>query len=187
MRVRPIALALLLTGLNAPAGEAVQQAKSRYSTVEFSKCRPAGASAWQCDGLPGYPVYVALDKVQTFVSIGPQAKSRRAARQSLAVANSLFDGRSRRSAVEWRFVIRDKKTVPYATIVRYFTQDRKGRGEVVVVTRVTESESCQVAHIDALANVDAMVMARTIADRQARSFDCRQDPVVVGLTGKSPM
>lgn len=188
MSVRPIALALLCVGLTATPGAAVQQAKSRYSTVEFAKCQPVGTRAWQCDGLPGYPVYVALDEVKTFVSIGPKAKSRRAARQSLDAANSLFDAGSRRSAVEWRFIIRDKKTLPYATIVRYFTKDRTGRGgEVVVVTRVTESESCQVARIDALANADAMVIARTIADRQARTFDCRKEPAVVGLTGKSPM
>ncbi len=187
MRVRPIALALLLAVPVAPAAEAVQQAKSRYSTIEFAKCQPAGGKAWRCPGLPGYPLYVALGKVQTYLSIGPKAERRRAARQSLSAANTLFDGRSRRSAVEWRFVIRDKKTVPYATIVRYFTQDQTARGEVVVVTRVTENESCQVARIDALANPDAMVMARTIADREARTFDCRQEPIIVGQTGKSPM
>jgi hypothetical protein len=187
MRVRPIALALLFVLPAAPVAQAVQQAKSRYSTIEFAKCQAAGAKAWRCPGLPGYPLYVALGKVQTFLSIGPMAERRRAARQSLASANSLFDGRSQRSAIEWRFVIRDKKTVPYATIVRYFTQDRNARGEVVVVTRITENESCQVARIDALANADAMVMARTVADRQARTFDCRQEPLIVGRTGKSPM
>lgn len=187
MGMRPIALALLLGLLGVSAADAVQQAKSRYSTIELAKCRPAGAQAWRCDGLPGYPLFVGLSKVRTFLSVGPKGERRRAARQTLDAANSLFDGRSRRSAVEWRFVIRDKRTVPYATIVRYFTQAGNTRGEVVVVTRVSEEESCQVARIDALANPDAMVMARAIADRQARGFDCRQEPKVVGETGKSPM
>jgi hypothetical protein len=187
MRVRPIALAVLSCLTFTSHAHAVQQAKSRYSTIDVSKCRTAGAKAWRCEGLPGYPLYVVLGGVQTFVSVGPKAETRRAARQTLAAANSLFDGRSRRSAVEWRFVIRDKKTVPYATIVRFFTRQQGARGEVIVVTRITDTESCQVARIDALANANAMVLARAIADRQARTFDCRKDPVVAGATGKSPM
>ncbi|MDO9381519.1 MAG: hypothetical protein Q7T86_01520 [Hyphomicrobiaceae bacterium] len=187
MHVRPFALAIVLSLALAPGSYAVQQAKSRYSTIELSKCRSAGTSAWQCNGLPGYPVYVATAKLHTFVSVGPAGQTRRAAKQSLRVANTLFDGRSPRTAVEWRFIIRDKKVVPYATIVRYFTQSKEARGEVVVVTRVTDAESCQVARIDALANRNAMVLAREIADRQARTFDCRQEPSIAGATGKSPM
>jgi hypothetical protein len=187
MHVRPFALAIVLSLAFAPGVSAVQQAKSRYSTIELSKCRPAGSMAWQCNGLPGYPIYVATAKLHTFVSAGRAGHARRAAKQSLGVANTLFDGKSPRTAVEWRFTIRDKKVVPYATIVRYFTQSMEARGEVVVVTRVTDNESCQVARIDALANSNAMVLAREIADRQARTFDCRQEPSIAGATGKSPM
>lgn len=185
MRVRPFALALLIVWALAPAANAVQQAKSRYSTIELGKCRASGGKAWLCDGLPGYPVYVARDGGRTFLSAGPGGASRRAARQSLDAANTVFDGKSPRTAVEWRFVIRDKRVVPYATIVRYFTQTAGGRGEVVVVTRVSDQDTCQVARIDALANRDAMVLARDIADRQARTFDCRQDPMNIGAAGKS--
>ncbi len=187
MHVRPFALAIVLTLAIVPGAEAVQQSKSRYSTIELSKCRRAGPGAFQCDGLPGYPLYVATRDLHTFLGVGPQGESHRAARQTLGVANTLFDGRSPRSAVEWRFVIRDKKIVPYATIVRYFTTSGEGRGEVVVVTRVADRESCQVARIDALANGNAMVLARDIADRQARNFNCRAEPVVAGASGKSPM
>lgn len=187
MVVRPFVLGLALTLAATPGVQAVQQAKSRYTTVDFAKCRSASAKAWQCNGLPGYPLYISVRNLRTFIAIGPAGRSGRAAMQTLDATNTLFDGRTQRSAIEWRFVIRDKKTVPYATIVRYFTRDTGSRGEVVVVSRVTETESCQVARIDALANPEAMVMARTIADRQARNFDCRKEPQIVGAKGKSPM
>jgi hypothetical protein len=197
MKLRPFAWATIAAAAGTMALAtapvfAVQQAKSRYSTIELSKCsssskRAAGKQAWRCQGLPGYPLYVAIGQSRTSVSVGPRPEAHRAAKQSLGAANTLFDGKSPRSAIEWRFVIREKKTVPYATIVRYFTQDVRGRGEVVVVTRVADGESCQVARIDALANPEAMVIAREIADRKARTFDCRQEPAVIGATGKSPM
>jgi len=44
-----------------------------------------------------------------------------------------------------------------------------------------------VAYIDALANAEAIALARRIADGQARSFDCRQEPRTMGEKGKSPM
>ena len=42
-----------------------------------------------------------------------------------------------------------------------------------------------MAYIDALANTDAIALARQIADRRAKSFDCRQEPQTEGATGKS--
>jgi hypothetical protein len=44
-----------------------------------------------------------------------------------------------------------------------------------------------VAYIDALANADAISLARRIADGRARTFDCRREPRVEGDTGRSPM
>lgn len=191
MLVRSFAMGLALSLAAALPAFAVQQPKSRYSTVDLTKCEAAArggkAKAWMCPGLPGYPLYISVEGQRTFFSPGPKAASRRAARQALASASTLFDGRSRRAAIEWRFVIRDKKIIPYATIVRFFTQGTAGRGEVVVVTKVAEIDSCQVARIDALANGDAMVLARAIADRKARTFDCGQAPEVVGTVGKSAM
>ncbi len=182
-RVLCTALSLAL----APGAHAVQQAKSRYTTIDLSQCSVTARKAWLCEGLPGYPIHVAVESMRTFLSVGRSGPTHPSAGQSLGPTNTLFDGRSRRAAVEWRFIIRDKKTVPYATIVRYFTRDQTHSGEVVIVTRVTETESCQVARIDALANKDAMVLARTIADRQARTFDCIQKPLIIGAIGNSPM
>jgi hypothetical protein len=72
-------------------------------------------------------------------------------------------------------------------IVRYFTKSQTKRGQVLVVTRVTDREACHVAYIDAVANANAIILARRIADEKARKFDCKSDPARVGAVGKSPM
>jgi hypothetical protein len=61
------------------------------------------------------------------------------------------------------------------------------KGDVLVVSKVSDEETCHVAYIDALANRDAIALAREIADRQAKTFDCRSRPRVEGATGRSPM
>ena len=61
------------------------------------------------------------------------------------------------------------------------------RGEVLVVTKVTPRQSCHVAHIDALATPEPIVLAHKIADETARTFDCRSAPLTAGAWGKSPM
>jgi len=169
---------------------AVQQVKSLYTPIDFEKCEPmvrdGGMAGRVCEGLPEYPVFVASDSDKTFLSAGPHAAKTRAAAQSLGAENSIFDGRTR-PTVEWRFVIRDERPVPYATIVRYFTRSSAGHGEVIVVSRVARGEACHVAYIDALANGEPMVLARKVADTQARQFDCASEPSVVGARGKSPM
>ena len=107
------------------------------------------------------------------------------ARVNLAVFNSLFRDGASRATLEWRFVRRNGQVIPYATIQRYFTKHDGGAGEVLVVTKVTASEDCHVAHIDALHNADAIALARTIADQEARNFDCKSGPRKVGRSRKS--
>ena len=81
----------------------------------------------------------------------------------------------------------EQKPVPYATIVRYFTGEGARRGEVLVVMRVAGSEACHVAYVDALANPDAMVLAREAADARGRGAACPPKPVILGATGRSPL
>jgi hypothetical protein len=173
-----------------PAGS-VQQVKSLYTAVDLAACKAAGrdgrGEARLCEGLPGYPVYVLVGERGTYLSVGLDAEQRRAASQTLKSFNTLFEKGGLRTTVEWRFVVRDEQTVPYATIVRYFTHDATGAGEVLVVTRVTDSEACHVALIDALANLDAIVLARKLADTVARSKPCPEVPSVQGAAGRSPM
>jgi len=187
------ALALLWTPALlsiGPAG-AIQQVKSLYTAIDLKACEAVagsrGGEARLCNGLPGYPVYVAEAIEGTYLSVGSDAALRTAARQTLKAFNTLFDKSGRRSTVEWRFVVRNQQPVPYATIVRYFTQSAARTGEVLVVTRVTDREACHVAYVDALANVDAIKLARKLADTVARSGSCPLVPKIAGSTGKSPM
>jgi hypothetical protein len=89
--------------------------------------------------------------------------------------------------VEWRFVRRGERQIPFATIVRFHTSLERRRGDVLVVSKVTAYETCHVAYVDALANEDAIALARRVADSKARGFDCRNEPQTEGATGRSPM
>jgi len=185
-----IPAALVIAGTVHQAA-AVRQVKSLYTVIDLKSCKTvkgsANGEAWSCGGLPDYPVFVAEGDLKTYLSVGGGAELRRAATQTLRSINTVFEANSNRAAVEWRFIIREGKTLPYATIVRYFTRSGTRRGEVLVVMRVTEKEACHVAYIDAVANTDAIVLARRIADERARAFNCTSEPAPVGAVGKSPM
>jgi hypothetical protein len=165
--------------------------KSLYTTVDLKACkrldRHRDGGAWRCEGLPGWPVYVAEGDSRYFVSAGPDAEKRRAATQTLGPFNSIFERGSDRATIEWRFDRRGERQIPYAIIVRFHTAVDGRRGDVLVVSKVGAGEACHVAHIDALANADAISLARRIADARARTFDCRREPRVEGDTGRSPM
>ena len=186
-RLITVVIVLLWCG----AAEAIQQIRSLYTAVDLSACKTvaggAGSPARLCEGLPGYPIYISEGEQGVYLSVGPEADKRRAAQQTLKSFNTLFDKGGQRTTVEWRFVVRNGRTVPYATIVRYFTQGERGGGEVLVVMRVTDIEVCHVAYVDALANADAMVLARKLADTVARSQACPEQPSVQGAHGRSPM
>lgn len=181
-----------LAGL-AWAGEAVavRPAKSLYTNIDLRQCarlkhHPDG-DTWRCAGLPGYPILIAEGDLRFFLSFGRNAEKRRAAEQTLPAFNTPFAGRSKRATVEWRFDMREEKPVPYAAIVRYFTAVDGAKGEALVVSRVTATEACHVAYIDALATPEAIVLARRIADERSRSFDCRNEPTREGVAGNGPL
>jgi hypothetical protein len=182
-------LAAVAAALWCGSAAAIQQVKSLYTTIDLAACKAvAGPGAARlCNGLPGYPVYVAEREEGVYLSVGPDADKRRAAQQTLKSFSTLFDRGGQRTTVEWRFIVRNAQPVPYATIVRYFTRSDTGSGEVLVVMRVTDREVCHVAYVDALANADAIVLARMIADKAARGQDCPSEPSVWGAQGRSPM
>jgi hypothetical protein len=189
--LRVALLAALGLAANCIPAQAVRPVKSIYTALDRAKCQvlPEQSShkQWLCQGLDGFPIILSEDALHAFLSVGTDAGERKAAKQTLAASNTVFHDSSGRSALEWRFIIRDKKPVPYALIVRYFTQDGRRRGQVLVVMRVTDSEACHVAHIDAVANPNAIMLARRIADTEAKKFDCRKEPIRAGAAGKSPM
>ena len=193
--VRSLAFAMLLGGCLAPvlggAPALANPVKSLYTTVELKACKPVkrhrDGGAWLCDGLAGLPVYVAEGDLRQFLSVGADAQRRRAASQTLGAFNSIFENGSDRATVEWRFDRRGERKIPYATIVRFHTSHEGRKGDVLVVSKVSATETCHVAYIDALANQDAITLARFVADNQAKAFDCRNEPHAEGATGKSPM
>lgn len=190
--MRPLAATIALTvAVMATGPSSANPVKSLYTTVELKSCKPIKAhrdgGAWQCPGLAGYPVYVAEGDLRQFISVGAHPQARRAATQTLGSFNSIFEKGSDRATIEWRFDRRGERQLPYAIIVRYHTSRDGRRGDVLVVLKVTDSETCHVAYVDALANEDAISRARAIADGKARTFDCKAQPRPQGATGKSPM
>ena len=192
MRAEAWASALLGLGLVlGPAPSLANRPKSIYTTIDLGACdrvsRHRDGSAWRCQGLGGVPVYVAEGDLRQFLSFGADAEKRRAAGQTLGPFNSIFERGGRRATIEWRFDRRGERQLPYAAIVRFHTSREGRRGDVLVVVKVGHSESCHVAYIDALANPDAISLARAVADREAKPFDCSNEPRVEGATGRSPM
>jgi hypothetical protein len=193
--VRSLTFVIVLGACLAPAfghaPAAANPVKSLYTTVELKACkqikRHRDGGAWLCDGLVGLPVYVAEGDLRQFLSVGEDAQTRRAATQTLGPFNSIFENGSDRATIEWRFNRRGERHIPYAIIVRFHTSQEGRKGDVLVVSKVSASETCHVAYIDALANSDAITLARFVADNQAKSFDCKNEPHAEGATGKSPM
>jgi hypothetical protein len=193
--VRSHAVAMVLGGCLAPAlghaPAAASPVKSLYTTVDLKACkqikRHRDGGAWLCDGLAGLPVYVAEGDLRQFLSVGEGAQTRRAATQTLGPFNSIFEKGSDRATIEWRFSRRGERQIPYAIIVRFHTSHEGRKGDVLVVSKVSASETCHVAYIDALANRDAITLARFVADNRAKTFDCSNEPRAEGATGRSPM
>ena len=187
MRSIPVAFliaALLAPPLLAPGPASANPLKSVYTTVDLKACkkvkRHRDGGAWRCEGVEGYPVYVAEGDLRQFVSVGADAEKRRAATQTLGSFNTIFEPRSNRATIEWRFVRPDGKLLPYAIIVRFHANRDGNKSDVLVVFKVTETETCHVAHVETASKDDAIALARAIADREARTFDCRNEPRIHG-------
>ena len=193
--MRSLGFAMVLGGFLASAlghsPAAANPVKSLYTTVQLKTCkqvkRHRDGGAWLCEGLAGLPVYVAEGDLRQFLSVGADAPKRRAATQTLGAFNSIFENGSDRATIEWRFDRRGERQIPYAIIVRFHTAQDGRKGDVLVVSKVGAAETCHVAYIDALANSDAITLARFVADKHAKTFDCRNEPHAEGATGKSPM
>ena len=182
--------AVVVALLAGPATSVTLFQKSAYTTIDPKLCQTAGitttGTAFLCPGLDGYAISIAEVNGRTFMAAGINPQQTRAAQQALNATNTPLR-KSGRATVEWRFTIKDQHRVPYAMIVRYFTRSQTARGEVLVVTKIAGSLACHVAYIDALANEDAIVLARQIADERARAFDCTAAPTIEGAHGTSPM
>src|SRR5262249_23936292 len=148
----------------SPAAALANPVKSLYTSVDVKACKKIAAAwprrAWRCIGLAGMPVYVATGGLRQFVSVGAEPEKRRAAKQTLRAANTMFAPGSARATIEWRFDRRGETQLPYAIIVRFHTLSARRPGDVLVVLKADARECCHVAHIDAFANDEAIRLAR---------------------------
>lgn len=183
---------ILVAAAAVPArAQSPDAVRSTVTTIDLKSCKTLkkhqDGNSYLCPGLGANKVYVAEGDLRYFMAAGPKPEKTRAAEQTLRPFNSIFKGRSNRASVEWRYG-QDRDRTPYATIMRYFTDLDGVKGEVLVVSKVSTGQSCHVAMIDALANSNAIELARKVADTRAPSFDCAKDEAKAeGQTGKSPM
>ncbi len=171
----------------SPVTAADHKRTSQLTTLDIPACkvvkRHADGNAYRCAGLPGHPVYFAEGDLRTFLSFGQDAAKRRAAEQTLGPFNTVFEGKRRRTTIEWRIAPRAGKPEPHAAIVRYHATRDKVRSDVLVVTRIGAKDACHVAYVDAKANPDAILLARRAADEDAPRFDCTKEPQILGTPG----
>lgn len=158
--------------------------KSQYTTIDLkTDCRVTrkhqDGNTWSCKGLDGWPISIAEGDLRFFVSVGKGAEKRRAATQTIPQFNSIFKGESNRATMEWRIRSVGGKSVPHATILRYYWSTDGMKGQQLVVMKVTPNETCHAAHINA-AMPDALALARKVADEDTRTFDCKGEPVAHG-------
>ena len=184
-----IRVALLLAILAIAGAARAEDIVSVTTPLDLKKCRHLPGNmeeedygSWRCRGYGGISVFVSAGDQRTTISFGRNAEQQPAARQTLAAFNGEGD------SIEWR-ALRDKngKLKPFATIMRLsVTKSAEGalvEGGVLVVTRLGPPV-CRVGYVDALANPDALALARRIADESARTFACQgSKPIFLGNKG----
>jgi len=191
----PIVKTIAAVALAVAASSALaQDFASVYSSVATAKCKKVDAakegegewSVWLCPGIGGYVVRMTEDDLRLTVSI---ARNLKAAANEPAAKHQFPSFNNVHDTLEWRMA----KGQPFATIQRWFFIEpekiaKDGRPTAVgmlVVTRL--NPACHAAYVDVAANggADANVLARQAADEHARSFSCKQKPIVIGKRGRA--
>jgi len=193
LRAAGMAVAVAVAMAGCPTATSANPVRSLYSTIDLKQCKKSGqhpdGGAWTCEGLEGWPVYVGEGDLRQFLAFGPRPEKRKSASQTRGAFNTIFKGKTTRATVEWRFdrdVQPGSKANPIAAIVRHFTSRDGKRGELLVIYKVTQADSCEIGIIDALANKDANALARSAADEYAKTADCNAPPRTFGQQGKGP-
>lgn len=174
--------ALVVLPLTAQ-GLCAQQVDSAYTDVDLDACTVVSSddfgATWTCPGYKGIPVMIAEGDLRFFVSYGLKSTEEKAASQTLPPFNYLGP------KIEWRLSNAEGGWKPFATILRYYTQQdpNEREGQVLVVTKLEVGATCHVAYVDAIANPNANALARDAADELARDFDCADEPEIIGKFG----
>ena len=184
--MRTMMAGLLLMGL-APAAHG-EEIVSAYTDLDLEKnCtifdvnEEGGDFAnFVCNGYGGYPVLIYSADLRESVYYGfPRTEAH--------VWESFSAFNTSGPKIEWRISKHGDRTIPFATIHRWFVsdpEDSEKKTEVLVVAKVglvEERDGCTVALVMASGNPKANETARKIADEQARGFACGGDErVLVG-------
>ena len=192
--VRSLAPTMVIAGCLAPAlgpvPAAANPVKSLYTTVDLKTCkqvkRHRDGGAWRCDGLGGLPVYVAEGDLRQFVSVGANAE--KAPRRHADARRLQLDFREGRQPRHHRVALRSPRRAQ--TRLRHHRAlphlaRRPQRRRAGGVEGVRHRDLPRGLHRRAR-QPDAIALARQIADKQAKSFDCRQEPHTEGATGQQP-
>lgn len=157
---------------------------SVYTDAGRDKCwllkQGEGASSQMlCPGLGDYPIHFIESDIRQSFFFGHVRKS------YLEKGFESFGPFNHAEAtVEWRI---DAAKKPGATILRWIIENQDpqtGRstraleGQVLVISKVAQKEDgegCVIGYVDALANADANLLARRIADERAAGFRCGTD------------
>ena len=165
---------LAVAAVFASASPAMAAFFSAYTEIDLDQCTVMNAddfgATWACPGHKGYPLYVAEADQRFRLSYGFDAPREMAASQTPPPFNTLGP------RLEWRLSNASGGFKPIATIAQYLVGGGAAQkaGEVLVVTRLGDGQTCHIAYIDALANADAKTLAEQAADG-ADAFDCARD------------
>ena len=149
-----------------------------YSVEILNSTIPYGATQ---KGYAGIGVWLSAGDQHMYVSFGPGAATEIAASETLTPFNDFYKG-----VIEWRLEKQqDGKARPFAAIARWnvaraadnLGKNGKVSGRVLVVTRRRLSRGlCRRAR-----QANANDLAREIANKHARAFECGKDkPVILG-------
>ncbi|WP_417579184.1 hypothetical protein [Pelagibacterium sp.] len=167
--------AATLTFLAATNAVQAQTWRSGYTDIDFERCTVVSSyelgAELACPGYNGFPLMIADGDLRMFVSYGFGAPDEMAAGQTFPQFNQIGD------KIEWLLEASSEwGERPVATIVRYYLEPIEPgdpQGQVLVVTKIEEGNTCWVAQIDARANANANQMARDAARRLVRGWDCQ--------------
>lgn len=153
---------------------------SAYTQRDLDRCETLSESdegpsvTLKCGGYRGLAIYFKEDDLRQSQQYGPIGKAwLDEAFETFGPFNHAGD------RIEWRL---GADGAAFATIVRWFVADPETTGEgdarygeILVVSTVARREnptSCVVGYVDALSNKDANILARRVADEEAKDFAC---------------
>jgi hypothetical protein len=187
--MRSLLMPAVLAAFSLPVSAA--EIRSEYTDIDVVKgcalidTAPADEGDYArhvCPGWRGYPVIVDYDDARESLFYGFPPSAGEPLWESFSAFNATGP------KIEWRLEVEGERTVPFATIHRWFVsadpEDADARTEVLVVEKVGQpgkGEGCTVGLVVASGNPKANETARRIADEQAPGFACGADErVLVG-------